>query len=199
MRGRSTQHSQTSQGNPLLLPRIHGRHVTPADVYVHRRGVVADALLDQPVRRRRPGLDTLPAFGLAAFLVDDPPPGTDQGVELRDGSLFGPSRPVESPQAASRWYRLLAMLGTMSKQTNIRLDEAVRAAAEERAKRRGLSLQGYVADLIEQDVNESRSAFMAGAAGFLASYAQRFEAEFGEDRYPGLPDGLAKDAPRDAA
>ncbi|WP_034094909.1 hypothetical protein [Streptacidiphilus albus] len=87
----------------------------------------------------------------------------------------------------------------MGKQTNIRLDEAVRAAAEERAKRRGLSLQGYVADLIEQDVNESRAAFMAGASAFLASYADRFEAEFGEDRYPGLPDGLAQDAPRDAA
>ncbi len=91
------------------------------------------------------------------------------------------------------------MVVVMGKQTNIRLDEAVRAAAEERAKRRGLSLQGYVADLIEQDVNESRAAFMAGASAFLASYADRFEAEFGEDRYPGLPDGLAQDAPRDAA
>ena len=91
------------------------------------------------------------------------------------------------------------MVVVMGKQTNIRLDEAVRAAAEERAKRRGLSLQGYVADLIEQDVNESRAAFMAGASAFLASYADRFETEFGEDRYPGLPDGLAQDAPRDAA
>ncbi|MGW9210959.1 hypothetical protein ACWGR4_28720 [Embleya sp. NPDC055664] len=87
----------------------------------------------------------------------------------------------------------------MSKQTNIRLDEAVKAAAEERAKRRGLSLQGYVADLIEQDVNESRAAFMAGAATFLAAYADRFEAEFGEDRYPGLPAESARTAPRDAA
>jgi hypothetical protein len=87
----------------------------------------------------------------------------------------------------------------MGKQTNIRLDEAVKAAAEERAKRRGLSLQGYVADLIEQDVNESRASFMAGAAAFLASYADQFEAEFGEDRYPGLPAGLAETAPRDAA
>ncbi|MFE9424122.1 hypothetical protein ACFYNO_14285 [Kitasatospora sp. NPDC006697] len=87
----------------------------------------------------------------------------------------------------------------MGKQTNIRLDEAVRAAAEQRAKRRGLSLQGYVADLIEQDVNESRSAFMAGAASFLASYAEQFEVEVGEDRYPGLPNGLPKDEPRDAA
>lgn len=51
----------------------------------------------------------------------------------------------------------------MGKQTNIRLDDAVKAAAEDRAKRRGLSLQGYVADLIEQDVNESRAAFMVEA------------------------------------
>ncbi|MGC0420133.1 hypothetical protein [Embleya sp. AB8] len=86
-----------------------------------------------------------------------------------------------------------------NKQTNIRLDEAVKAAAEERAKRRGLSLQGYVADLIEQDVNESRAAFMAGAATFLAAYTDRFEAEFGEDRYPGLPAGPARTAPRNAA
>ncbi|MEV0093749.1 hypothetical protein [Streptomyces sp. NPDC050738] len=87
----------------------------------------------------------------------------------------------------------------MGKQTNIRLDDAVRAAAEDRAKRRGLSLQGYVADLIEADVNQARAAFMAGASAFLAAYTDTFEAEFGEDRYPGLPEGLAKTAPRDAA
>ena len=87
----------------------------------------------------------------------------------------------------------------MSKQTNIRLDDAVRAAAEERAKRRGLSLQGYVADLIEQDVNDSRAAFMAGASAFLAAYTGTFEDELGEDRYPGLPAGTAQTAPRDAA
>ncbi|MER6443806.1 hypothetical protein [Streptomyces venezuelae] len=87
----------------------------------------------------------------------------------------------------------------MGKQTNIRLDDEVRAAAEERAKRRGLSLQGYVADLIEADVNQSRAAFMAGAAAFLAAYAEEFEAEAGEDRYPGLPEQSAEAAPRDAA
>ncbi|MFE4579518.1 hypothetical protein [Streptomyces chartreusis] len=87
----------------------------------------------------------------------------------------------------------------MGKQTNIRLDEAVKAAAEDRAKRRGLSLQGYVADLIEADVNQSRAAFMAGAAAFLAAYTEEFEEEVGEDRYPGLPDKPAETAPRDAA
>lgn len=87
----------------------------------------------------------------------------------------------------------------MGSQTNIRLDEAVKAAAEERAKRRGLTLQGYVADLIEADVNQARAAFMGGAAAFLAGYTEAFEAEIGEDRYPGLPEGLTKSAPRDAA
>ncbi|MGW7196541.1 hypothetical protein [Streptomyces chryseus] len=87
----------------------------------------------------------------------------------------------------------------MAKQTNIRLDDAVKAAAEERAKRRGLSLQGYVADLIEADVNQSRAAFMAGAAAFLAAYTVSFETELGEDRYPGLPEGLDTTAPRNAA
>ncbi|OKK11359.1 hypothetical protein AMK16_32755 [Streptomyces sp. CB00455] len=60
-------------------------------------------------------------------------------------------------------------------------------------------MQGYVADLIEQDVKESRAAFMAGAAAFLAAYTDRFEAECGEDRYPGLAAGLSEPAPRDAA
>lgn len=87
----------------------------------------------------------------------------------------------------------------MAKQTNIRLDDAVRAAAEDRAKRRGLSLQGYVADLIKADVDQTHAAFMAGATTFLAGYADAFEAEVGEDRYPGLPEGLAQSAPRDAA
>ncbi|MGV9887221.1 hypothetical protein [Streptomyces sp. NPDC003395] len=87
----------------------------------------------------------------------------------------------------------------MGKQTNIRLDEDLKAAAEDRAKRRGLSLQGYVADLIQADVNQARAAFMAGAASFLAAYTDAFDAEVGEDRYPGLTDTPAKTAPKDAA
>ncbi|MFD8727802.1 hypothetical protein [Streptomyces sp. NPDC059611] len=86
----------------------------------------------------------------------------------------------------------------MGKQTNIRLDDAVKAAAEDRAKRRGLSLQRYVADLIEADVNQSRAAFMAGASSFLAEYADVFDAEVGEDRYPGLQDAPAATS-KDAA
>ncbi|MEU6602382.1 hypothetical protein [Streptomyces flaveolus] len=87
----------------------------------------------------------------------------------------------------------------MAKQTNIRLDEDLKAAAEDRAKRRGLSLQGYVADLIQADVNQARAAFMAGAASFLAAYTDVFDAEVGEDRYPGLLDTKAETAPRHAA
>ncbi len=102
------------------------------------------------------------------------------------------------PSASRRYQRLAIVIG-MAKQTNIRLDDAVKAAAEDRAKRRGLTLQGYVADLIEADVNQARAAFMAGAATFLAQYADEFEAEVGEDHYPGLPEGLTERAPRDAA
>ncbi|AWW42173.1 hypothetical protein ADL00_30515 [Streptomyces sp. AS58] len=60
-------------------------------------------------------------------------------------------------------------------------------------------MQGYVADLIEADLNQSRAAFMAGAAAFLAAYTEEFEAEVGEDRYPGLPVRPAETAPKDAA
>lgn len=76
---------------------------------------------------------------------------------------------------------------------------AAPGSAEDQAKRRGLSLQGHVADLIEADVNQSRAAFMAGPASFLAAYTDVFDAEAGEDRYPGLPDQPAQTAPRDAA
>lgn len=100
---------------------------------------------------------------------------------------------------ASRRYQGLAIVVGMAKQTNIRLDDAVKAAAEARAKRRGLTLQGYVADLIEADVNQARAAFMAGAATFLAQYADEFEAEVGEDHYPGHPESLTESAPRNAA
>ncbi|MFF9899109.1 hypothetical protein [Streptomyces longispororuber] len=48
-------------------------------------------------------------------------------------------------------------------------------------------------------VNQSRAAFMASAASFLASYADEFEAEVGEDRYPGLPGKPAQTTPKDAA
>ena len=87
----------------------------------------------------------------------------------------------------------------MAKQTNIRLGDELRAAAEKRAAGRGLSLQGYVADLIEQDVNGARAAFMHGAREFLANYADRFEVELGEDRYPGLNAQPAAGASEDAA
>ncbi|KOV96351.1 hypothetical protein ADL02_08495 [Streptomyces sp. NRRL WC-3723] len=60
-------------------------------------------------------------------------------------------------------------------------------------------MQGYVADLIQADVNQARAAFMAGAASFLAAYTDVFDAEVGEDRYPGLPDTKAETAPRHAA
>lgn len=40
---------------------------------------------------------------------------------------------------------------------------------------------------------------MAGAASFLAAYTDAFEAEVGEDRYPGLPARPAQPEPRDAA
>lgn len=113
------------------------------------------------------------------------------------GDLAVVSTPVQS--TAIRRYQWLAMMVGMAKQTNIRLNDDVRAAAEDRAARRGLSLQGYVADLIEADVNQSRAAFMVGAAAFLAGYADTFEAEVGEDRYPGLPDGLEQTSPKDAA
>ncbi|MFJ3763041.1 hypothetical protein [Streptomyces sp. NPDC090080] len=56
-----------------------------------------------------------------------------------------------------------------------------------------------MADLVEADVNQSRAAFMAGAAAFLAAYAEEFEAEVGEDRYPGFSGRAAETAPRDAA
>ncbi|MFG2306243.1 hypothetical protein [Actinacidiphila glaucinigra] len=55
-----------------------------------------------------------------------------------------------------------------------------------------------MADLIGADVNQSRAAFMAGAASFLAAYADVFDGEVGEDRYPGLTDKPAQAAPRDA-
>lgn len=126
-----------------------------------------------------------------------PPPGgllSTRSSERCSCVAVGTVKPT-----ASRWYQGLAMVLCMAKQTNIRLDDAVKAAAEDRAKRRGLTLQGYVADLIEADVNQARAAFMAGAATFLAEYSDEFEAEVGEDRYPGLPEGLAESAPRDAA
>jgi hypothetical protein len=69
--------------------------VTPADVDVDRRGVVADALLDQPVRRRRPGRDAVLTFGLASFLICDPPPGTSKIP------LLNPLQ--ETEQYESRW------------------------------------------------------------------------------------------------
>src|SRR3954451_5204958 len=110
----------------------------------------------------------MPAGG---FLASGGLPGRPVG-DLRSRVAVRPVR-----RSASQRYQGLAMVVGMAKQTNIRLDDEVRAAAEDRAARRGLSLQGYVADLIEADVNQSRAAFMAGAAAFLAGYADAFEAE----------------------
>lgn len=42
-------------------------------------------------------------------------------------------------------------------------------------------------------MNQSRAAFMAGAASFLSAYADAFEADVGGDRSPGLRNPPAGD------
>ncbi|WP_405577482.1 antitoxin [Streptomyces sp. NBC_01190] len=64
-------------------------------------------------------------------------------------------------------------------QLNVRVDEATAETARERASQRGISVNRYIEELVQQDEGENGRAFVQAAADFMQRYEQVFEEEFG--------------------
>jgi hypothetical protein len=62
-------------------------------------------------------------------------------------------------------------------QLNVRVDEATAETARERALQRGISVNRYIEELVQQDEGENGRAFVQAAADFM----QRYEAVFAEE------------------
>jgi hypothetical protein len=62
-------------------------------------------------------------------------------------------------------------------QLNVRVDEATAETARERASQRGISVNRYIEELVQQDEGENGRAFVQAAADFMKQY----EAVFAEE------------------
>jgi hypothetical protein len=67
-------------------------------------------------------------------------------------------------------------------QLNVRVDATTAATARERAAQRGISVNRYIEELVQQDGGESGRAFVEAAADFMKSYESVFAEEFGRER-----------------
>jgi plasmid stability protein len=71
----------------------------------------------------------------------------------------------------------------MSKtQLNVRVEESTAATARERAAQRGISVNRYIEELVQQDAGENGRMFVEAAADFMKSYESVFAEEFGQER-----------------
>jgi hypothetical protein len=64
-------------------------------------------------------------------------------------------------------------------QLNVRVDEATAETARERASERGISVNRYIEELVQQDEGENGRAFVQAAADFMQRYERVFDEEFG--------------------
>ncbi|MEV7595896.1 hypothetical protein AB0O91_00730 [Kitasatospora sp. NPDC089797] len=80
------------------------------------------------------------------------------------------------------------------KQLNVRLDDAVHEALEQRAEAAGMSLPDYARKVLAEEADERRERFLTAAAHFADAWGPAFEDEFGP-----YPQGSREDATADAA
>jgi hypothetical protein len=67
-------------------------------------------------------------------------------------------------------------------QLNVRVDESTAATARERASQRGISVNRYIEELVQQDAGENGRTFVEAAADFMKQYESVFAEEFGPER-----------------
>lgn len=67
----------------------------------------------------------------------------------------------------------------MTKQVNVRLDDALSAALEERAEKARMPVTDYVRALIADDINEQRNRFVTAGAYYMDLLTEDFQEVFG--------------------
>ncbi|MFI5532155.1 hypothetical protein ACIA8O_26840 [Kitasatospora sp. NPDC051853] len=65
------------------------------------------------------------------------------------------------------------------KQLNVRLDDGVHEALEQRAEAAGMTLPDYARKVLAEEADERRERFLTAAAHFAQAWGPAFEAEFG--------------------
>ncbi|GAA3031021.1 hypothetical protein GCM10020229_48090 [Kitasatospora albolonga] len=65
------------------------------------------------------------------------------------------------------------------KQLNVRLDDGVHEALEQRAEAAGMTLPDYARKVLAEEADERRDRFLTAAAHFAQAWGPAFEAEFG--------------------
>ncbi|MCM2417547.1 MULTISPECIES: antitoxin [unclassified Streptomyces] len=66
-------------------------------------------------------------------------------------------------------------------QLNVRVEESTAETARDRASRRGISVNRYIEELVQQDAGERGRTFVEAAADFMKSYESVFAEEFGTE------------------
>ncbi|MDF9811340.1 antitoxin [Streptomyces sp. SPB162] len=66
-------------------------------------------------------------------------------------------------------------------QLNVRVEESTAETARDRASRRGISVNRYIEELVQQDAGERGRTFVEAAADFMKSYESVFAEEFGSE------------------
>ncbi|WP_299537013.1 antitoxin [uncultured Streptomyces sp.] len=66
-------------------------------------------------------------------------------------------------------------------QLNVRVDRATAETARQRASQRGVSVNRYIEELVEQDAGEVGQTFVEAAADFMKQYESVFAEEFGAE------------------
>ncbi|MGW1883852.1 antitoxin [Streptomyces sp. NPDC001970] len=64
-------------------------------------------------------------------------------------------------------------------QLNVRVDESTAETARRRAHQRGVSVNRYIEELVQQDAGEVGRTFVDAAADFMKQYESVFAEEFG--------------------
>ncbi|RGD57350.1 hypothetical protein DR950_05695 [Kitasatospora xanthocidica] len=62
---------------------------------------------------------------------------------------------------------------------NVRLDDTVHEALEQRAEAAGMSLPDYARKVLAEEADERRERFLTAAAHFAQTWGPAFEEEFG--------------------
>ncbi|MFB7121951.1 hypothetical protein [Kitasatospora sp. NPDC056273] len=65
------------------------------------------------------------------------------------------------------------------KQLNVRLDDTVHEALEQRAEAAGMSLPDYARKVLAEEADERRERFLTAAAHFAQTWGPAFEEKFG--------------------
>ncbi|WP_228456457.1 antitoxin [Streptomyces durbertensis] len=83
-------------------------------------------------------------------------------------------------------------------QLNVRVEESTADTARQQARRRGVSVNRYIEDLVLRDAGEAGHSFVESAADFMKQYEAVFSEEFADEFAEEFGEARALEAAADA-